>query len=162
MPSARSRCPPTRGSRRSNPATYTGALDAIRKAFAKEHGVKPGLFSANSHGACPECKGAGVIYLDFGFMRGQSTLCGACQGRRFNDDVLGYELGDKHIADVARLLNLLNSMMDQGTPVIVIDIGPGAGSAGGNVIFQGTPPALTQAHTPTGQHLSRAAVTSSS
>lgn len=246
---------PIRGSRRSNPATYTGALDAIRKAFAKEHGVKPGLFSANSDGACPECKGAGVIYLDFGFMLGQSTVCGACQGHRFNDEVLGYKLGSKniadvlelpaedaltylqetkipaaakiaqrfidvglgyvrlgqplttlsggerqrlklvtslgkpadiyvmdepttglHIADVARLVNLLNTMVDQGTTVIVIehdldvvaasdwviDIGPGAGSDGGTIIFEGTPEALTRADTPTGRHLSRATVSTSS
>src|SRR5699024_8161060 len=66
-------------------------------------GVKPGLFSANSDGACPECKGAGVIYLDFGFMLGQSTVCGACQGHRFNDEVLGYKLGSKNIADVLEL-----------------------------------------------------------
>ena len=242
---------PIRGSRRSNPATYTGALDAIRKAFAKAHGVKPGLFSANSDGACPECKGAGVIYLGFGFMLGQSTVCGACQGRRFNDDVLGYKLGGKniadvlelpaedaldylqdpdvkitaaakiaqrfidvglgyvrlgqplttlsggerqrlklvtslgkpadiyvmdepttglHIADVARLVNLLNEMVDDGITVIVIehdldsvaasdwviDIGPGAGSAGGTVVFEGTPAELVEAKTPTGQHLARA------
>src|SRR5699024_10053876 len=91
---------PRFGVRRSNPATYSGALDAIRKAFAKAHRVKPGLFSSNSVGACPECKGAGVIYLDFGFMLGQSAVCGACQGRRFNHEVLGYLLGDKNIADV--------------------------------------------------------------
>lgn len=240
-----------RGSRRSNPATYTGALDAIRKAFAKAHGVKPGLFSANSDGACPECKGAGVIYLDFGFMLGQSTICGACQGRRFNADVLGYELGGKniadvlelpaetaldyfndpqvhipaaakiaqrcidvglgyvrlgqplttlsggerqrlklvtslgkpattyvldeptaglHIADVGRLVTLLNTMVDAGTTVIVIehdldvvaaadwviDMGPGAGSAGGTVIFEGTPAELVTTATPTGRHLARA------
>lgn len=242
---------PIRGSRRSNPATYTGALDAIRKAFAKAHGVKPGLFSPNSDGACPECKGAGVIYLDFGFMLGQSSVCGACQGRRFDDDVLGYELGGKniadvlelpaedalgyfqspdvkmtaaakiaqrfidvglgyvrlgqplttlsggerqrlklvtslgkpadiyvmdepttglHIADVAKLVRLLNAMVDEGTTVIVIehdldvvaaadwviDIGPGAGSDGGTVIFEGTPAELNEADTPTGQHLARA------
>lgn len=241
---------PIRGSRRSNPATYMGALDAIRKTFAKAHGVKPGLFSANSDGACPECKGAGVIYLDFGFMLGQSTICGACQGRRFNDEVLGYELGGKniadvlelpaedaleyfndpavkiptaakivqrcidvglgyvrlgqplttlsggerqrlklvtslgkpaeiyvmdepttglHIADVARLVKLLNDMVDHGTTVIVIehdldivaaadwviDMGPGAGSDGGNIIFEGTPAELVNAKTPTGQHLAR-------
>ena len=245
---------PIRGSRRSNPATYTGALDAIRKAFAKTHGVKPGLFSANSDGACPECQGAGAIYLDFGFMQGQATVCGACQGRRFNDEVLGYELGGKnvadvlelpaeaaveyftnpevkipaaakiaqrcidvglgyvrlgqplttlsggerqrlklvtslgkpaeiyvldeptaglHIADVGRLINLLNRMVDEHTTVIVIehdldivaaadwviDIGPGAGSNGGQVIFEGTPEELTAADTPTGQHLARATTT---
>src|SRR5699024_1232878 len=110
---------PIRGSRRSNPATYTGALDAVRKAFAKTHGVKPGLFSANSDGACPECKGAGVIYLDFGFMQGQSTTCGACQGRRFNDEVLGYELGGKNIADVLELPaeDALNYFKDPGVKI---------------------------------------------
>ncbi|OAV60538.1 ATP-binding cassette domain-containing protein [Enteractinococcus helveticum] len=240
---------PIRGSRRSNPATYTGALDAIRKAFAKAHGVKPGLFSANSDGACPECQGAGAIYLDFGFMQGQSTVCGACQGRRFNAEVLHYELGGRniadvlelpaeaaveyftqvkisaaakvaqrcidvglgyvrlgqplttlsggerqrlklvaslakpaeiyvldepttglHIADVGRLVTLLNAMVDAGTTVIVIehdldivaaadwviDIGPGAGAAGGRVIFEGTPLQLLEADTPTGHHFAQA------
>ena len=240
---------PIRGSRRSNPATYTGALDAIRKAFAKAHGVKPGLFSANSDGACPECQGAGAIYLDFGFMQGQSTVCGACQGRRFDTEVLHYELGGKniadvlelpaeaaveyfketkvaaaakvaqrcvdvglgyirlgqplttlsggerqrlklvaslakpaeiyvldeptnglHIADVGRLVALLNAMVDAGTTVIVIehdldvvaaadwvvDIGPGAGNAGGRVIFEGTPQQLITADTPTGRYFAQA------
>lgn len=240
---------PIRGSRRSNPATYSGALDAIRKAFAKAHGVKPGLFSSNSVGACPECKGAGVIYLDFGFMLGQSAVCGACQGRRFNHEVLGYLLGDKniadvldlpaeaavayfqevnittaakiaqrfvdvglgylrlgqplttlsggerqrlklvtslgkpadvyvldepttglHIADVHRLITALDSLVEHGRTVIVvehdldvvaaadwvIDMGPGAGSAGGSIIFEGRPDLLCQADTPTGQHLAQA------
>ncbi len=240
---------PIRGSRRSNPATYTGALDAIRKAFAKAHGVKPGLFSANSDGACPECQGAGAIYLDFGFMQGQSTLCGACQGRRFNTEVLEYELGGKniadvlelpaeaavdyfadvkipaatkiakrcvdvglgyvrlgqplttlsggerqrlklvaslakpaemyvldepttglHIADVGRLVTLLHAMVDHGTTVVVIehdldvvaaadwviDIGPGAGAAGGRVVFDGTPAQLVTADTPTGRYFAQA------
>lgn len=240
---------PIRGSRRSNPATYTGALDAIRKAFAKAHGVKPGLFSANSDGACPECQGAGAIYLDFGFMQGQSTVCGACQGRRFDTEVLHYELGGKniadvlelpaeaaveyfkevnipaatkvaqrcvdvglgyirlgqplttlsggerqrlklvaslakpaavyvmdepttglHIADVGRLVSLLNTMVDDGTTVVVIehdldvvaaadwviDIGPGAGAAGGHVIFEGTPHQLADAETTTGRYFAAA------
>ena len=240
---------PIRGSRRSNPATYTGALDAIRKAFAKAHGVKPGLFSVNSDGACPECQGAGAIYLDFGFMQGQSTVCGACQGRRFNTEVLHYELGGKniadvlelpaeaavdylaqvnisaaakvaqrcvdvglsyvrlsqplttlsggerqrlklvaslakpaaiyvldepttglHIADVGRSVTLLNAMVDAGTTVIVIehdfdvvaaadwviDVGPGAGAAGGRLIFEGTPHQLLTADTPTGRYFAQA------
>lgn len=249
---------PIRGSRRSNPATYTGALDSIRKAFAKAHGVKPSLFSANSDGACPECKGAGVIYLDFGFMMGQSTVCGECQGWRFRDDVLAYELGEKniadvlqlpaeqaveyfqgpdvkikpaatiaerlvsvglgylrlgqplttlsggerqrlklaanlgqkapvyvldeptaglHVADVRRLLDLVDSMVDSGATVIavehhhdvivhadwVVDLGPGAGSAGGRIVFEGTPAQLVATaqqtkgtSTYTGDHLARA------
>ena len=240
---------PIRCSRRSNPATYTGALDAIRKAFAKAHGVKPGLFSANSDGACPECQGAGAISLDFGFMQGQSTVCGACQGRRFNTEVLHYELGGKniadvlelpaetavayftqvkipaaakvaqrcvdvglgyirlgqplttlsggerqrlklvaslakpaeiyvldepttglHIADVGRLVALLDALVEAGTTVIVIehdldvvaaadwviDIGPGAGAAGGQVIFEGTPRELLAADTATGRHFAQA------
>ncbi|WBL17902.1 excinuclease ABC subunit UvrA [Citricoccus sp. NR2] len=241
-----------RGSRRSNPATYTGALDSIRKAFAKAHGVKPALFSANSEGACPECKGAGVIYLDFGFMQGQSTECGECQGRRFRDDVLAYELGGSniadvlglsaeqaveyftapgvkivpaakiaerlvqvglgylrlgqplttlsggerqrlklasslgqkagiyvldeptaglHIADVRRLLELLDSMVDDGASVIavehhldviahadwIVDVGPGAGSEGGTIVYEGTPADLAaNPSTLTGEHLARA------
>ena len=92
-----------RGSRRSNPATYTGALDSIRKAFAKAHGVKPGLFSANSDGACPHCNGAGVVWVDLGLMSGADVPCEVCEGRRFNDEVLGYTLGGKNIADVLEL-----------------------------------------------------------
>ena len=92
-----------RGSRRSNPATYTGALDSIRKAFAKAHGVKPGLFSANSDGACPHCNGAGVVWVDLGLMSGVDVPCEVCEGRRFNDEVLGYELAGKNIADVLEL-----------------------------------------------------------
>ncbi len=72
-----------RGSRRSNPATYTKLLDPIRKAFAKANGVKPGLFSANSDGACPNCNGAGVIYTDLGMMAGVATTCEECEGKRF-------------------------------------------------------------------------------
>jgi excinuclease UvrABC ATPase subunit len=89
-----------RGSRRSNPATYTGILDPIRKAFASANGVKPALFSANSEGACPECKGLGLIYTDLAFMAGVVSVCEACEGRRFTDEVLGYELRGKSIADV--------------------------------------------------------------
>jgi len=88
------------GSRRSNPATYTGALDPIRKAFAKANGVKPGLFSANSDGACPACNGAGVIYTDLAMMAGVATTCEECEGRRFQADVLEYEFGGKNISEV--------------------------------------------------------------
>src|SRR5690242_7721795 len=89
-----------RGSRRSNPATYTGLLDPIRKAFAKANGVKPALFSANSEGACPACNGAGVIYTDLGVMAGVSTVCEVCEGRRFDDSVLEYTLGGRDISQV--------------------------------------------------------------
>jgi excinuclease UvrABC ATPase subunit len=89
-----------RGSRRSNPATYTGMLDSIRKAFAKANGVKPGLFSPNSDGACPNCKGAGVVYTELGFMDTVATVCEVCEGRRFMDEVLEYELGGKDISEV--------------------------------------------------------------
>ncbi len=89
-----------RGSRRSNPATYTGALDPIRSAFAKANGVKPALFSANSAGACPTCNGLGVIYTDLAMMAGVATVCEDCNGRRFTDEVLGYTLDGKSIADV--------------------------------------------------------------
>jgi excinuclease ABC A subunit len=89
-----------RGSRRSNPATYTGVLDPIRKAFAKENGVKPALFSANSEGACPNCNGAGVIYSDLAIMAGVATTCEVCEGRRFDASVLEYRLGGKDISEV--------------------------------------------------------------
>ena len=85
---------PIRGSRRSNPATYTGLLDPIRTAFAKANGVKPALFSANSEGACPTCNGAGVIYTDLAMMAGVSTVCEDCEGRRFQASVLDYRLGE--------------------------------------------------------------------
>jgi excinuclease UvrABC ATPase subunit len=89
-----------RGSRRSNPATYTGLLDPIRKAFAKANGVKPALFSANSEGACPGCNGAGVVYTDLGMMAGVSVTCEECEGRRFQASVLEYHLGGRDIAEV--------------------------------------------------------------
>jgi excinuclease UvrABC ATPase subunit len=89
-----------RGSRRSNPATYTGLLEPIRKAFAKENGVKPALFSANSEGACPNCNGAGVIYTDLGMMAGVATPCEVCDGKRFQAEVLDYKLGGKDISQV--------------------------------------------------------------
>ena len=80
---------PIRGSRRSNPATYTGLLDPIRKAFAKANGVKPALFSANSEGACPACNGAGVIYTDLAMMAGVASTCEECEGKRFQADGAG-------------------------------------------------------------------------
>ncbi|MGH8915043.1 MAG: ATP-binding cassette domain-containing protein [Acidimicrobiia bacterium] len=88
-----------RGSRRSNPATYTGMLDSIRKAFAKANGVKPALFSANSEGACPNCNGAGVIYTELGFMDTVATTCEVCDGKRFQAEVLEYELGGRDISE---------------------------------------------------------------
>jgi excinuclease UvrABC ATPase subunit len=94
---------PIRGSRRSNPATYTGLLDPIRNAFAKANGVKPALFSANSEGACPTCNGAGVIYTDLGMMAGVTTICEECEGRRFQASVLNYKLGKLNIAEVLDL-----------------------------------------------------------
>ncbi|GLY06713.1 excinuclease ABC subunit UvrA [Actinoplanes sp. NBRC 101535] len=89
-----------RGSRRSNPATYTGLLEPIRKAFAKVNAVKPALFSPNSEGACPSCNGAGVIYTDLGMMAGVATPCELCEGRRFDAAVLGYKFGGKDISEV--------------------------------------------------------------
>jgi excinuclease UvrABC ATPase subunit len=89
-----------RGSRRSNPATYTGLLDPIRKAFAKANGVKPALFSANSDGACPTCNGAGVVYTDLGMMAGVATPCEGCEGKRFDASVLEYHFGDRDISEV--------------------------------------------------------------
>ena len=89
-----------RGSRRSNPATYTGLLDPIRTAFAKANGVKPALFSANSEGACPACNGAGVIYTELGFMDTVSTPCDVCEGKRFQAAVLEYHLGGRDISQV--------------------------------------------------------------
>jgi excinuclease UvrABC ATPase subunit len=89
-----------RGSRRSNPATYTGLLDPIRTAFAKANGVKAALFSANSAGACPNCNGAGVIYTDLAMMRGVATTCEECEGKRFDASVLEYRLGGRDISEV--------------------------------------------------------------
>jgi excinuclease UvrABC ATPase subunit len=91
---------PIRGSRRSNPATYTGLLEPIRKAFAKANDVKPALFSANSEGACPNCNGAGVIYTDLGIMAGVTSTCEECEGRRFDASVLEYTFGGRNIAEV--------------------------------------------------------------
>ena len=89
-----------RGSRRSNPATYTGLLDPIRKAFAKASGVKPALFSANSEGACPTCNGAGVVYTDLAMMAGVATTCEECEGKRFEASVLDYQLAGRDISEV--------------------------------------------------------------
>ncbi|GAA2063448.1 excinuclease ABC subunit UvrA [Streptomyces cheonanensis] len=89
-----------RGSRRSNPATYTGLLEPIRKAFAKANGVKASLFSANSEGACPQCNGAGVIYTDLAMMAGVATTCEECEGKRFQPAVLEYRLGGRDISEV--------------------------------------------------------------
>jgi excinuclease UvrABC ATPase subunit len=238
-----------KGSRRSNPATYTGLLDPIRKAFAKANGVKPALFSTNSEGACPNCNGAGVIYTDLAMMAGVSTVCEVCGGKRFQAEVLEYTFGGKdisevltmsvteageffgngaaktpaahkiltqlsdvglgylsigqplttlsggerqrlklaihmaetgrtyvldeptaglHLADVEQLLGLLDRLVDSGRSVIVIehhqavmahadwiiDLGPGAGHDGGQVVFEGTPADLVATgSTLTGKHL---------
>ncbi|HTW09693.1 MAG TPA: excinuclease ABC subunit UvrA, partial [Acidimicrobiales bacterium] len=91
---------PIRGSRRSNPATYTGLLDPVRNAFARANGVKPALFSANSEGACPNCNGAGVIYTDLAMMAGVATTCDECEGKRFEPSVLDYHLGGRDISEV--------------------------------------------------------------
>src|SRR5207344_1188985 len=88
------------GSRRSNPATYTGLLDPIRNAFAKANGVKPALFSANSEGACPRCNGAGVIYTDLAMMAGVASTCEECEGKRYQPAVLDYHLGGRDISEV--------------------------------------------------------------
>jgi excinuclease UvrABC ATPase subunit len=91
---------PIRGSRRSNPATYTGLLDPIRSAFAKANGVKPALFSANSEGACPTCNGAGVVYMDLAMMAGVATVCEECEGKRFQPAVLEFHFGGRDISEV--------------------------------------------------------------
>ncbi len=104
-----------RGSRRSNPATYTGLLEPIRKAFAKANGVKPALFSANSEGACPNCNGAGVIYTDLAMMAGVAAPCEVCEGKRFDVSVLEYELGGKDISEVlAMSANEAEAFFDGG------------------------------------------------
>ncbi|NEB98133.1 ATP-binding cassette domain-containing protein [Streptomyces anulatus] len=240
---------PIKGSRRSNPATYTGLLEPIRKAFAKANGVKPALFSANSEGACPTCNGAGVIFTDLGMMASVSSPCEDCEGKRFQASVLEYHLGGRdisevlamsvaqaeeffasgeaaipaahkildrlvdvglgylslgqplttlsggerqrlklathmadkggvyvldepttglHLADVEQLLGLLDRLVDSGKSVIVIehhqavmahadwiiDLGPGAGHDGGQIVFEGTPADLVAARsTLTGEHL---------
>src|SRR5213078_3489092 len=106
---------PIRGSRRSNPATYTGLLDPIRNAFAKANGVKPALFSANSEGACPTCNGAGVIYTDLGVMATVATTCEECEGKRFQASVLEYHLGCRDISEVlAMSVTEAEEFFDQG------------------------------------------------
>jgi excinuclease UvrABC ATPase subunit len=94
---------PIRGSRRSNPATYTKLLEPIRKAFAKANGVKPGLFSPNSDGACPNCNGAGVVYTDLGMMAGVETPCEECEGKRFQPEILEYKFGGRDISEVLEM-----------------------------------------------------------
>ncbi|MFD4736937.1 ATP-binding cassette domain-containing protein [Streptomyces virginiae] len=235
---------PIRGSRRSNPATYTGLLGPIRTAFAKANGVKAALFSANSEGACPKCNGLGMVYTDLAMMAAVASVCEECEGRRFTPEVLTYRLRGKnisevlnlsvaeahaffptgqaravlgrladvglsylrlgqplntlsggerqrlklaismaeksstyildepttglHMADVDKLLALLDRLVDDGNSVIVIehhqavmahadwliDIGPGGGHAGGEVVFEGTPADLVAgADTLTARHL---------
>jgi excinuclease UvrABC ATPase subunit len=235
---------PIRGSRRSNPATYTGLLDPIRTAFAKANGVKSSLFSANSEGACPKCKGIGLVYTDLAMMAGVASVCEQCEGKRFMPEVLTYKLrgkdisqvlampvaeaqefftekqarsildrlvdvglgylglgqplttlsggerqrvklaiymGEKastyvldepttglHLADVDQLLGLLDRLVDDGNTVIVIehhqavmahadwiiDLGPGAGHDGGQIVFTGTPADLiATSDSLTAQHL---------
>jgi len=235
---------PIRGSRRSNPATYTGLLDPIRVAFSKANGVKAALFSANSEGACPKCNGIGLVYTDLAMMAGVASVCEQCEGRRFTPEVLTYKLDGKdisevlampviearefltpraarlildrladvglgylglgqplttlsggerqrlklaihmaepaatyvldepttglHLADVDQLLQLLDRLVDDGNTVIVIehhqavmahadwlvDLGPGAGHDGGQVVFTGTPADLVaQSDSLTAQHL---------
>ena len=92
-----------KGSRRSNPATYTGLLEPIRKAFAKANGVKPALFSANSEGACPNCNGAGVVYTDLAMMAGVAAPCEVCEGKRFQPEVLEYSFGGRNISEVLEM-----------------------------------------------------------
>ncbi|MBC9935395.1 MULTISPECIES: excinuclease ABC subunit UvrA [unclassified Leucobacter] len=238
-----------KGSRRSNPATYTGMLEPIRKAFAKANSVRPALFSANSEGACPACSGAGVIYTDLAMMAGVASVCEECGGKRFQAEVLDYRLGELnisevlslsvadaekffaegesripaahkvlarladvglgyltigqplttlsggerqrlklathlgeaggifvldepttglHLADVEQLLGVLDRLVESGKSVIVvehhqavmahadwiIDLGPGAGHDGGNIVFSGTPQELVrEQETLTAQHL---------
>ena len=104
-----------RGSRRSNPATYTGLLDPIRKAFAKANGVKPALFSSNSEGACPACNGAGVIYTELGVMATVESTCEECEGKRFQASVLEYTLGGRNIAEVLEMsVNEAEGFFDVG------------------------------------------------
>ncbi|MFD5825502.1 ATP-binding cassette domain-containing protein [Lentzea sp. NPDC060358] len=233
-----------RGSRRSNPATYTGLLDPVRTAFARANGVKAALFSANSEGACENCKGIGLVYTDLAMMAGVATVCEKCEGKRFTPEVLRYTLrgrnisevlamsvaeareffpsgqahavlsrlhdvglaylslgqplttlsgGERqrlklaihmaekastyvldeptsglHLADVDQLLGLLDQLIDAGNTVVVIehhqavmahadwivDLGPGAGHDGGQVVFSGTPGDLVStSDTLTAQHL---------
>jgi excinuclease UvrABC ATPase subunit len=118
-----------RGSRRSNPATYTGLLDPIRNAFAKANGVKPALFSANSEGACPTCNGAGVIYTDLAMMAGVTTVCEECEGRRFQASVLDYRLGGPALSKVEGLN--IAEVLDLSVEDAVVFFGPGDPAARG-------------------------------
>src|SRR4051794_16739304 len=106
-----------KGSRRSNPATYTGLLEPIRKAFAKANGVKPALFSSNSEGACPTCNGAGVIYTELGVMATVESTCEECEGKRFQASVLEYTLGGQNIAEVLAMpVNEAEAFFAERTP----------------------------------------------
>ncbi len=121
---------PIKGSRRSSPATYTGILDAIRAAFAKANGVKPALFSANSEGACPACRGLGVIITTLGFTQTVETLCELCEGTGFSDEVLEYTLEGKNIAEVlgmsaAEAADFLKKGPAHTTLLRMIDVGLG-------------------------------------
>ena len=113
---------PIRGSRRSNPATYTGLLDPIRTAFAKANGVKAALFSANSEGACPNCKGAGVIYTDLAMMAGVATVCEECEGKRFRPEVLTYTLRGRNISEVLGMsVSEAREFFASGQPRLILD-----------------------------------------
>ena len=117
-----------KGSRRSNPATYTGLADGIRSAFAKANGVKPALFSANSEGACPTCRGLGVVYVDLGFIVGIPATCDDCEGRRFTDEVLEYRLKGKNISEVLGMqAEEARSFLPGRHPVLdrLVDVGLG-------------------------------------
>lgn len=171
---------PISGSRRSNPATYTGALDPIRKAFAKENGVKPALFSPDSEGACQNCNGAGVVYVDLGFVQGVDVPCEVCEDRRLklashlNEKATLFVLDEPttglHVADAGVLVGLFDRLVDAGATVIVvehnpavitradhvIDLGPGAGSDGGRVVAEGTPKQIAaNEDSATGRYLAR-------
>ena len=147
-----------RGSRRSNPATYTGLLDPIRKAFAKANGVKPVLFSANSKGACPNCNGAGVIYTDLAMMAGVATTCEECEGKRFQASVLEYHLGGRDLSEVLAMSVIeaeeffgageartpaAHAILGRLADVGLGYLGLGAGHDGGRIVFEGTPADLT-------------------
>ena len=137
-----------RGLRRSNPATYTGLLDPIRKAFAKANGVKPALFSANSEGACPSCNGAGVIYTDLAMMAGVATTCEECERQRLKLATRMAEKGGKSVI----VIEHHQAVMAHAD--WIIDLGPGAGHDGGRIVFEGTPADLVAARsTLTGEHL---------
>jgi len=113
---------PIRGSRRSNPATYTGLLDPIRAAFAKANGVKASLFSANSEGACPNCKGIGLIYTDLAMMAGVASVCEQCEGKRFTPEVLTYKLRGKDISEVlAMSVTEARAFLPTGAARVILD-----------------------------------------